>query len=176
MELFAARRGMPQSRQNESRPVRCFENGYCAIRDSSALIFNKIPTLKVKSMSRKEAMQKLRQQLVDRRAAIRAALKGDLTALGRSSLDSGDAADIAMDSERVELTSALIEAESHELANITDALARLECDGFGDCEDCGQKIPLARLRLLPYARFCIGCQEKFEKTPASAWSMPLVDA
>lgn len=31
---------------------------------------------------------------------------------------------------------------------------------FGLCEECEEEIPLQRLRLLPYASLCAGCQAK----------------
>ncbi len=29
---------------------------------------------------------------------------------------------------------------------------------YGACEHCGQPIPKARLRALPYARLCVACK------------------
>jgi len=48
--------------------------------------------------------------------------------------------------------------EKHELDEIEAALARLETGSFGVCEDCGGSIPLARLRAVPSARYCLTCQ------------------
>ena len=33
---------------------------------------------------------------------------------------------------------------------------------YGECEICGNKIPLARLNALPYATSCIECQRAAE--------------
>lgn len=33
----------------------------------------------------------------------------------------------------------------------------------GDCEDCGEPIPAARLAAIPNARFCIQCQSSHER-------------
>jgi len=52
--------------------------------------------------------------------------------------------------------------EKHELDEIEDALTRLEAGSFGLCECCGRAISLARLRAMPAARTCIGCQQKAE--------------
>jgi len=53
--------------------------------------------------------------------------------------------------------------ERHELDDIQAAQARLETGSFGVCEDCGGAIPLPRLRALPWARHCLGCQVKDER-------------
>jgi DnaK suppressor protein len=53
--------------------------------------------------------------------------------------------------------------ERHELDEIHEAMARLETGGFGVCEGCGQAIPLERLRAMPWARQCVGCQAKGER-------------
>jgi DnaK suppressor protein len=53
--------------------------------------------------------------------------------------------------------------ERHELDEINDALARLETGGFGVCERCGSAIALKRLRAVPWARQCLGCQAKEER-------------
>ena len=48
------------------------------------------------------------------------------------------------------------------LQRVLKALAKLrdEPDGFGDCEECGEEIPLGRLKAMPYAEYCVACQGK----------------
>ena len=41
---------------------------------------------------------------------------------------------------------------------IDHALAKIEVGTYGDCERCGQPIPKARLKALPYARLCVACK------------------
>ncbi|MDO8477737.1 MAG: TraR/DksA family transcriptional regulator [Candidatus Rokubacteria bacterium] len=53
--------------------------------------------------------------------------------------------------------------ERHELDEIQAAQARLETGSFGVCEDCGGAIPLPRLRAVPWARHCLGCQTRDER-------------
>jgi DnaK suppressor protein len=53
--------------------------------------------------------------------------------------------------------------ERHELDEIQAAQARLETGGFGVCEVCGGAIPLSRLRAVPWARHCLGCQARDER-------------
>ena len=46
------------------------------------------------------------------------------------------------------------------LQRVNEAVRRLEEDpeGFGQCTECGEGIPLARLRAMPYAELCTECQ------------------
>jgi DnaK suppressor protein len=56
---------------------------------------------------------------------------------------------------------------SHEvamLAEIDAALARIKDGSYGTCMRCGDPIPPARLDAQPTARFCLACQERFEKS------------
>jgi DnaK suppressor protein len=53
--------------------------------------------------------------------------------------------------------------ERHELDEIEAAQARLEAGRFGACERCGEAIPLARLRAVPFTRYCRACQAGEER-------------
>ncbi|MFY2561345.1 TraR/DksA C4-type zinc finger protein [Myxococcus sp. CA040A] len=46
------------------------------------------------------------------------------------------------------------------LARVLKALGKLrdEPDSFGECEECGDEVPLGRLRAMPYAELCVTCQ------------------
>jgi DnaK suppressor protein len=41
---------------------------------------------------------------------------------------------------------------------IDRALAKIDAGNYGSCEQCGQPIPQARLKALPYAALCVGCK------------------
>jgi DnaK suppressor protein len=40
------------------------------------------------------------------------------------------------------------------------ALERLDYDEFGICDDCGETIPRKRLEAIPWAAYCLSCQER----------------
>lgn len=114
-------------------------------------------------MSRKEAIKKLREQLVRRRDALHRALEGDLSLLRELHQErTGDVLDAAADTVQDELNSQLIEAESRELHAIHEAIDRINRGVYGDCQSCGKAIPLTRLRAIPYAVDCIDCRRKAE--------------
>ena len=121
-------------------------------------------------MDRKEALRGLQKVLVNRRDALRAALKGDLSALRELNLPSGELADFALDSGCEEITNRMAEVESMELMHIDQALARINAGDYGACQGCDNPIPLPRLKALPHARLCIQCQIKLEKSGFRDWS------
>jgi DnaK suppressor protein len=57
---------------------------------------------------------------------------------------------------------ALLEARTQERIQLDEALRRLDEGTYGICEDCDAPISPARLRALPFARRCVGCQEQYE--------------
>ena len=61
-----------------------------------------------------------------------------------------------------DLEFAINEHETAELADIDAALARLQAGTYGQCTDCGARIPDARLSAAPEAARCLVCQEKTE--------------
>jgi DnaK suppressor protein len=118
-------------------------------------------------MSRKESIEKLREQLIRRRDALHRALEGDLSLLRELHQErTGDILDAAADTVQDELNSQLIEAESRELTAINNAIARHGRGIYGDCDGCGKPIPLSRLRAIPYATDCIDCRRKAESRSA----------
>ena len=59
--------------------------------------------------------------------------------------------------------------EAKLISKIRDALERLENETFGICEECGEEIPLKRLKARPVTTLCIECkkaQEAEERTRA----------
>jgi len=57
-----------------------------------------------------------------------------------------------------------------ELAEVQAALRRLDDGSYGDCADCGEPIPLQRLRVQPAAARCAACQTAREQREAASGS------
>lgn len=57
---------------------------------------------------------------------------------------------------------ALEQNEERIFQQVSDALRRIDAGTFGTCLDCEQKIALERLKAIPYAAYCIKCEEKHE--------------
>lgn len=80
-----------------------------------------------------------------------------------SAQDIGDILDSVSEERTRELDLILTDREKRKLAQIDDAIERIEENTYGLCEECGVKIPKARLKVLPFAIFCVECQEKNER-------------
>ena len=77
--------------------------------------------------------------------------------------DIGDILDSVSEERTRELDLILTDREKRKLAQIDDAIDRIEENTYGLCEECGVKIPKARLKVLPFAIYCVECQEKNER-------------
>lgn len=67
----------------------------------------------------------------------------------------------------VDVNLAEIDRDAAEQRRIDGALVRLAAGTYGQCVDCGQPIPLARLEAEPTASRDVQCQELYEKTHLS---------
>jgi len=74
--------------------------------------------------------------------------------------DEGDYAAASMDSGR---DYQIYLNQKKELAEIEDALKRIEEGTYGICEMCDEPIQEERLKIKPYAKYCIICREIIEK-------------
>ncbi len=72
-------------------------------------------------------------------------------------------ADLGSDNFEQEFTLSLMESEEVVLQKIEDALERIEDGTYGCCEECGAKIPKARLNAIPYASMCVKCASQNER-------------
>jgi RNA polymerase-binding transcription factor DksA len=55
--------------------------------------------------------------------------------------------------------------EQQFMKEVAAALDRIEKGTFGSCEECGKTIPVGRLQVLPYTRYCVECAWKLQKGP-----------
>jgi DnaK suppressor protein len=46
-----------------------------------------------------------------------------------------------------------------QLRLVDEALSRLDSGAYGECQACGHPIAVKRLRALPWARYCLACQD-----------------
>jgi RNA polymerase-binding transcription factor DksA len=70
--------------------------------------------------------------------------------------------DVGSETFSQELNATLLENEEYIGREVDFALTRIEKGVFGKCEECGQDIPVERLEILPYARYCVPCTEKLQ--------------
>jgi DnaK suppressor protein len=79
---------------------------------------------------------------------------------------SGDIYDQASSERDRELGLLLGDREREKLRNIDEALLKLEEGEYGICEECEEEIPLGRLKVMPFARYCVKCKADIEKQQA----------
>jgi DnaK suppressor protein len=74
-----------------------------------------------------------------------------------------DAVDHATTSSERELLLQQRNREQGLLRMVEVALERIRDGSFGQCISCGNEIDVKRLQAVPWTRYCIQCQEDFER-------------
>jgi DnaK suppressor protein len=75
----------------------------------------------------------------------------------------GDDADRAASATNLEYSLGIAARESREIQLIEDALQKIDSNSYGICEECGEAMAPGRLEALPFAVYCIDCQERIEE-------------
>jgi len=114
----------------------------------------------------------------ERLLALRARLRGDVSQMAEGALRkrrseaNGDLssmpihmADIGSDNFEQEFTLSLMQNEEGTLEQIEASLERIEDGVYGNCEECGSRIPKTRLNAIPYAALCVKCAQRQEENP-----------
>lgn len=107
----------------------------------------------------------LRQMLLDRQHEI----QEDVTERVRASRltkarEVGDSLDTSDEDIQNGMDFTLLQMKTTMLAAISQALVRLDAGCYGDCTECGDAIPPARLRAVPFAVRCQSCETERETT------------
>ena len=117
-----------------------------------------------KATKKRDPQEKLRELLLAHRQEILNLYERDLRAgqeAGDESAD--DIVDRANSAYSREFLFSLTGGERDLLQEIEAALMKLDQGSYGICESCRNEIVAARLQAVPWARYCIDCQEKFEQ-------------
>lgn len=115
--------------------------------------------------------QELKRSLESRRRGIDSSVRDRVFGVGGDRAP-GTHADVLDDVEvadaelRADVELAVIQIKIEMLARIDAALARLDAGQYGRCIECGEDISEARLRALPFAVRCLGCEESHESDRA----------
>jgi DnaK suppressor protein len=109
---------------------------------------------------KKRTLDKYRKMLEVKRAELAAGLRNwDDIAIERAP-DDFDQVQLA--GER-ELALRNLDRGSNLLRNVTGALGRIADGAYGICIHCDEEIKPKRLDAVPWARFCIRCQEAADR-------------
>ncbi|MCF7913455.1 MAG: TraR/DksA C4-type zinc finger protein [Candidatus Cloacimonetes bacterium] len=82
---------------------------------------------------------------------------------GNLSAYSQHQADLGSDTDESERRVYILEKELENVKMINSALKRIYDKTYGICEICGDYIPANRLKIVPYAKYCIKCKEAEEE-------------
>ncbi len=112
----------------------------------------------------KKTMDELRQALLDKKSELLRKLNQWEDNSSPSGLkEMGDIADIASELNSEALSSVLTEVEIDTLKQIELALEKMENGTYGICEGTRKKIPIARLRAIPWTRYTVEYSEQLSK-------------
>ena len=99
-----------------------------------------------------------RTLLLKKRDELLASTKSEPEALA-SSIQTPDAVEFAVKTAEQDVTARTADLRSRMLKEIERALGRVAGGTYGICEGCGQQISPNRLEAIPWARYCLICQE-----------------
>jgi len=104
------------------------------------------------------------EMLEERKRSLMKEMHGRVKGETEGSKDEGrDTYDLASDERDREINFILNDREREKLHAIDEALQRISDKTYGLCESCEGEIHLGRLKVLPFTRLCVRCQEENEK-------------
>ncbi|MBI2987434.1 MAG: TraR/DksA C4-type zinc finger protein [Deltaproteobacteria bacterium] len=117
---------------------------------------------------RKELLKKAEETLLETKKQLLREIQERVKEETEGSKDEGrDTYDLASDERDREINFILNDREREKLLAIDEALQRIKDKTYGicecGCENCEGEIQLGRLKVLPFTRLCVKCQEEMEK-------------
>lgn len=106
-------------------------------------------------------LKEIKEKLLAERELLIEKLKGNDLSVDDS--ETPDPVDLAVRNYSKNVMLAVSENESKQLALIDEALVRIEDEEYGVCQNCEKEINPKRLAAIPWARYCLECQELLEK-------------
>lgn len=117
---------------------------------------------------RKDFLKKAGDTLLEMKKQLLREIRGRVKEETEGSKDEGrDTYDLASDERDREINFILSDREREKLLAIEEALLRIKDKTYGicecGCENCEGEIRLGRLKVLPFTRLCVKCQEEMER-------------
>ncbi len=109
----------------------------------------------------KSNLKEIKEKLLAERELLIQKLKGNDLSVDDS--ETPDPVDLAVRNYSKNVQLAVSENESRQLTLTDEALMRIEDDEYGQCQNCEKEINQKRLAAIPWARYCLECQEMLEK-------------
>jgi len=113
---------------------------------------------------RRDFLKQASDMLQEMKRSLMKEMQGRVKGETEGSKDEGrDTYDLASDERDREINFILNDREREKLHAIDEALQRISDKTYGLCESCEGEIQLGRLKVLPFTRLCVRCQEENEK-------------
>jgi DnaK suppressor protein len=113
---------------------------------------------------RKDFLKQAAETLEEKKKQLLREMQGRVKGETEGVKDEGrDTYDLASDERDREINFILNDREREKLLAIDEALQRIKDKTYGICESCEGEIHLGRLKVLPFTRLCVKCQEENEK-------------
>jgi len=120
--------------------------------------------LEKEKKQRKEFLKQATEMLQETKKQALKEMQGRVKEETEGVKDEGrDTYDLASDERDREINFILNDREREKLLAIDEALQRIKDKSYGLCESCEGEIQLGRLKILPFTRLCVKCQEENEK-------------
>jgi DnaK suppressor protein len=105
--------------------------------------------------------KEIKEKLIAERDILIEKLKGNDLSVDDS--ETPDPVDLAVRNYSKNVMLAVSENESRQLTLIDEALLRIDDEEYGPCQNCQNDIQPKRLEAIPWARYCLNCQELLEQ-------------
>lgn len=106
-------------------------------------------------------LKEIKEKLLAEREVLINKLKSNDLSIDDS--ETPDPVDLAVRNYSKNVMLAVSENESRQLLLIDEALLRIEDEEYGSCQNCEKEINPKRLAAIPWARYCLNCQELVEQ-------------
>jgi len=121
-----------------------------------------------------EGFEEMKKLLLEMRGKLIDGLKDQMQKeTDHKDVEIGDDYDFANKERDRELSLLLSSRDRGKLTQIDNSLKRIEDGTYGICEECEEQISLARLKVMPFARLCVSCQEEEERRSSHG---PVIDS
>jgi DnaK suppressor protein len=123
---------------------------------------------KAEEKETKESFEQLKKVLLKRKEELASSVKNHVEELPDTGMEgaAGDSSDRASADYTSEMFGALLQRQAGTLEEVEHALSKFDKNEFGVCECCEKPIPSKRIKALPWARFCLECQQNHDRKNA----------
>jgi DnaK suppressor protein len=112
----------------------------------------------------KRKVKAYRDRLLERRESLFSQVtEAEMSSRERDLEATQDPADMAANAYTKELLISMSANDRKLLQLIDEALGRVEAGDYGDCVNCGEPVQEKRLNAVPWARYCLRCQDLQER-------------